>query len=298
MSVIAQAGAKGRQLHKFGGSSLADVKCYLRVAGIMAEYSQPDDMMVVSAAGSTTNQLINWLKLSQTDRLSAHSDHIYDSVNKDKYVYRSMDGILCIFCYILNKIQAAAESRDPEDTHLKEIIPASRPQQIEQNKKARDRRAKQPEKQKPERFLPTVSPHPADPYHTDPGCKRHESAECLLAHHSHAAEDADRKLYVPPFIMYSSLLSISDPHHLSHVYVQTAEQTEKDQTAVFKKYIVLKQQQERDRKYPSQDALRPKAGACQIQDLADPCKQQRAEHAGDQELLSKQKKSQTVDCRK
>ncbi|XKK72419.1 hypothetical protein PSG09_21260 [Escherichia coli] len=29
-------------------------------------------MMVVSAAGSTTNQLINWLKLSQTDRLSAH----------------------------------------------------------------------------------------------------------------------------------------------------------------------------------------------------------------------------------
>ncbi len=51
---------------------LADVKCYLRVAGIMAEYSQPDDMMVVSAAGSTTNQLINWLKLSQTDRLSAH----------------------------------------------------------------------------------------------------------------------------------------------------------------------------------------------------------------------------------
>ena len=72
MSVIAQAGAKGRQLHKFGGSSLADVKGYLRVAGIMADYSQPDDMMVVSAAGSTTNQLISWLKLSQTDRLSAH----------------------------------------------------------------------------------------------------------------------------------------------------------------------------------------------------------------------------------
>ncbi len=72
MSVIAQAGAKGRQLHKFGGSSLHYVKCYLRVAGIMAEYSQPDYMMVVSAAGSTTNQLINWLKLSQTDRLSAH----------------------------------------------------------------------------------------------------------------------------------------------------------------------------------------------------------------------------------
>ncbi|MCX2957429.1 bifunctional aspartate kinase/homoserine dehydrogenase II [Serratia symbiotica] len=62
----------GRQLHKFGGSSLVDVKCYLRVARIMAEYSQPDDMMVVSAAGSTTNQLIDWLKLSQSDHLSAH----------------------------------------------------------------------------------------------------------------------------------------------------------------------------------------------------------------------------------
>ncbi|SFN60181.1 aspartate kinase [Izhakiella capsodis] len=61
-----------RQLHKFGGSSLADAKCYQRVADIMAEYSQPGDIMVVSAAGSTTNQLISWLKLSQNDRLSAH----------------------------------------------------------------------------------------------------------------------------------------------------------------------------------------------------------------------------------
>ncbi len=62
----------GRQLHKFGGSSLADVKCYQRVAGIMAEYSHAGDLMVVSAAGSTTNQLISWLRLSQSDRISAH----------------------------------------------------------------------------------------------------------------------------------------------------------------------------------------------------------------------------------
>ncbi|ARJ42031.1 bifunctional aspartate kinase/homoserine dehydrogenase II [Pantoea alhagi] len=73
MSISAAAGApQSRQLHKFGGSSLADVSCYQRVAGIMADYSQPGDLMVVSAAGSTTNQLISWLKLSQTDRLSAH----------------------------------------------------------------------------------------------------------------------------------------------------------------------------------------------------------------------------------
>ncbi|CNI24632.1 bifunctional aspartate kinase II/homoserine dehydrogenase II [Yersinia intermedia] len=66
------AAVTGRQLHKFGGSSLADVKCYLRGANIMANYSHPGDLMVVSAAGSTTNQLISWLKLSQSDRLSAH----------------------------------------------------------------------------------------------------------------------------------------------------------------------------------------------------------------------------------
>ncbi|MFO5718701.1 hypothetical protein ACLBQV_28715, partial [Klebsiella pneumoniae] len=54
------------------GSSLADIKCYQRVVNIMTNYSQPNDLMVVSAAGSTTNQLINWLKLSQSDRISAH----------------------------------------------------------------------------------------------------------------------------------------------------------------------------------------------------------------------------------
>lgn len=63
---------KGRQLHKFGGSSLADGKCYRRVAGIMAQYSLPGDLMVVSAAGNTTNQLIGWLQLSQSDRIAAH----------------------------------------------------------------------------------------------------------------------------------------------------------------------------------------------------------------------------------
>ena len=61
-----------RQLQKFGGSSLADSKCYLRVAGIMAEYSRVGDIMVVSAAGGTTNHLISWLQLSQSDRIAAH----------------------------------------------------------------------------------------------------------------------------------------------------------------------------------------------------------------------------------
>lgn len=70
--LVFEGAEKGRQLHKFGGSSLADAKCYQRVANIMANYSQLGDLMVVSAAGSTTNQLINWLKLTQSDRISAH----------------------------------------------------------------------------------------------------------------------------------------------------------------------------------------------------------------------------------
>ena len=115
MSVIAQAGAKGRQLHKFGGSSLADVKCYLRVAGIMTEYSQPGDMMVVSAAGSTTNQLISWLKLSQTDRLSAHQ--VQQSLRR----YQSeliagllpadvADGLISAFTHDLERLAALLDS--------------------------------------------------------------------------------------------------------------------------------------------------------------------------------------------
>ncbi|WP_145931418.1 bifunctional aspartate kinase/homoserine dehydrogenase II [Yersinia bercovieri] len=84
------AAVTGRQLHKFGGSSLADVKCYLRVANIMANYSHPGDLMVVSAAGSTTNQLISWLKLSQSDRLSAHQVQ----QNLRRYQYDLISGLL------------------------------------------------------------------------------------------------------------------------------------------------------------------------------------------------------------
>ena len=105
----------GRQLHKFGGSSLADVKCYLRVAGIMTEYSQPGDMMVVSAAGSTTNQLISWLKLSQTDRLSAHQ--VQQSLRR----YQSeliagllpadvADGLIGAFTHDLERLAALLDS--------------------------------------------------------------------------------------------------------------------------------------------------------------------------------------------
>ncbi len=61
-----------RQLHKFGGSSLADPECYQRVVNILQEYSNTNDLVVVSAAGSTTNQLINWLTALEKDGRLAH----------------------------------------------------------------------------------------------------------------------------------------------------------------------------------------------------------------------------------
>ncbi|RUO32697.1 bifunctional aspartate kinase/homoserine dehydrogenase II [Aliidiomarina sanyensis] len=45
-------------LHKFGGSSLADAYCYRRVARIVTEYAGVSDMVVVSAAGDTTNRIL------------------------------------------------------------------------------------------------------------------------------------------------------------------------------------------------------------------------------------------------
>ncbi|MFV0574643.1 MAG: bifunctional aspartate kinase/homoserine dehydrogenase II [Vibrio sp.] len=61
-----------RQLHKFGGSSLANPECYKRVAGILKEYSFDADLIVVSAAGSTTNRLIDWISALDKDGRIAH----------------------------------------------------------------------------------------------------------------------------------------------------------------------------------------------------------------------------------
>jgi aspartokinase/homoserine dehydrogenase 2 len=60
-----------RQLHKFGGSSLADPECYRRVATILKEYSNDHDLVVVSAAGNTTNRILEWIDgLSKDGRLA------------------------------------------------------------------------------------------------------------------------------------------------------------------------------------------------------------------------------------
>lgn len=61
-----------RQLHKFGGSSLADPECYQRVVNILREYSSATDLVVVSAAGKTTNRLIEFVEALDKDGRIAH----------------------------------------------------------------------------------------------------------------------------------------------------------------------------------------------------------------------------------
>lgn len=61
-----------RQLHKFGGSSLADSECYRRVVSILRDYSDTDDLVVVSAAGKTTNHLIQFFDALNKDGRIAH----------------------------------------------------------------------------------------------------------------------------------------------------------------------------------------------------------------------------------
>jgi aspartokinase/homoserine dehydrogenase 2 len=61
-----------RQLHKFGGSSLANPECYKRVVTILSKYSGNDDLVVVSAAGDTTNRLIEWGNTLHKDGRLAH----------------------------------------------------------------------------------------------------------------------------------------------------------------------------------------------------------------------------------
>lgn len=66
IAVAAEAGLKRRHVHKFGGSSLADPVCYRRVASIIEQQTGGDELIVVSAAGKTTNRLIQLGELADT----------------------------------------------------------------------------------------------------------------------------------------------------------------------------------------------------------------------------------------
>ncbi len=56
-------------LHKFGGSSLADADGYRRVAHILMTHGHAGDMVVVSAAGKSTNKLYQLIELRHSRRL-------------------------------------------------------------------------------------------------------------------------------------------------------------------------------------------------------------------------------------
>lgn len=76
-----------RSVHKFGGSSLADATCYRRVVDIIMQYTKPRDLIVVSAAGKTTNQLLELLQLAKdgdqaaSDRLIATCEYQQKLIN-------------------------------------------------------------------------------------------------------------------------------------------------------------------------------------------------------------------------
>ena len=52
------------EVHKFGGSSLASVECVNRVVEIIQRNCQLDDIVVVSANGDTTDDLIEIFQLA------------------------------------------------------------------------------------------------------------------------------------------------------------------------------------------------------------------------------------------
>lgn len=53
-------------VHKFGGSSLADAFCYRRVARVVTEHAGNSDLVVVSAAGDTTNRILDIVSAVKT----------------------------------------------------------------------------------------------------------------------------------------------------------------------------------------------------------------------------------------
>ncbi|KAE9528952.1 bifunctional aspartate kinase/homoserine dehydrogenase II [Testudinibacter aquarius] len=61
-----------REMHKFGGSSLADAERIRNVAQLIKKYSQQQDLIVVSAMGDMTDNLIRWVTLSSSDPVSAN----------------------------------------------------------------------------------------------------------------------------------------------------------------------------------------------------------------------------------
>ncbi|MCM2678323.1 bifunctional aspartate kinase/homoserine dehydrogenase II [Echinimonas agarilytica] len=66
-----------RQVHKFGGSSLADSHCFKKVCELVQSHTHGGDMVVVSAAGKTTNHLLACMQSSNADEHSECLDVLH-----------------------------------------------------------------------------------------------------------------------------------------------------------------------------------------------------------------------------
>lgn len=89
-----------RQVHKFGGSSLSTIQSCLKVAKIIINYSKPGDLIVVSASGKTTEQLMYWLELKEKKSILANK------VQKNIFHYHKnlINGLLSLRdAYVLKK---------------------------------------------------------------------------------------------------------------------------------------------------------------------------------------------------
>lgn len=70
-------------IHKFGGSSLADPYCYRRVARIVTEHAGSSDLIIVSAAGDTTNRILAIIEARRDD--AEYAANLFASLQRFQY---------------------------------------------------------------------------------------------------------------------------------------------------------------------------------------------------------------------
>jgi aspartokinase/homoserine dehydrogenase 2 len=103
-----------RSIHKFGGSSLADATCYRRVSAIISEHTEAQDLIVVSAAGKTTNQLLELLQLAEDCDQAAPERLIATCEYQAKLIAELLADELCV------KLTAALQDDIHTISHLLE----------------------------------------------------------------------------------------------------------------------------------------------------------------------------------
>jgi len=74
-----------KNVHKFGGSSLASAQCIDRVLDIIRQNCQLNDIVVVSANGKTTDCLFALLALAETSKISDFTDALTELLNELKH---------------------------------------------------------------------------------------------------------------------------------------------------------------------------------------------------------------------